>query len=90
MSYEPLGERALLRVPNEDEESTTETGLVMPAGADKGEHVQTAEVVAVGETVAAQCPVNVGDTVVVGKFAGTQINDELMLVTYDEIMARKS
>jgi chaperonin GroES len=67
MKFTPLGERALVKMV--EGEQTTESGIVLPDTAK--ERPQTGEVVAVGEFKEG-AKVEVGDVVVLRKFAGTE------------------
>lgn len=80
MKFKPLGNRALLKRVEREEE--TASGIVLPDTAK--EKPQTAEVVAVGAHE--DVKVSVGDVVVVGKYAGTEftIDDEEHLVVEGE------
>jgi chaperonin GroES len=80
MKFKPLGNRALLKRVEQEEQ--TASGIVLPDTAK--EKPQTAEVVAVGAHE--DVKVIVGDVVVVGKYAGTefQIEDEEHLIVDGE------
>jgi chaperonin GroES len=80
MKFKPLGNRALLKRVEREEE--TASGIVLPDTAK--EKPQTAEVVAVGAHE--DVKVSVGDVVVVGKYAGTEftVDDEEHLVVEGE------
>lgn len=69
MKFTPLGERALVKMV--EGEQTTESGIVLPDTAK--EEPQTAEVVAVGQFEEG-AKVDVGDVVVLRKFAGTEVD----------------
>jgi chaperonin GroES len=66
MNFKPLGERLLVK--SVEESNTTASGIIIPDNAK--EKPNRAEVVAVGSEVN---NVNVGDTVVYGKYAGTEL-----------------
>jgi chaperonin GroES len=66
MNFKPLGERLLVK--SVEESNTTASGIIIPDNAK--EKPNRAEVVAVGSEVN---DVNVGDTVVYGKYAGTEL-----------------
>jgi chaperonin GroES len=80
MKFKPLGNRALVKLVEREEE--TASGIVLPDTAK--EKPQTAEVVAVGAHE--DVKVNTGDVVVVGKYAGTEfkIDDEEHLIVDGE------
>ena len=80
MKFKPLGNRALLRMVEREEE--TSSGIVLPDTAK--EKPQTAEVVAVGAHE--DVKVAVGDVVVFRKYAGTEfkIDDEEHLIVEGE------
>jgi chaperonin GroES len=88
----PLGDRVLVR-PSEGEEQTT-GGIFLPDTARK--KPQEGEVLAVGpgrvtkKGERAPIAVNVGDTVIYSKWAGTEIRvdgEDLMLIDEDSILA---
>ena len=83
MKFKPLGERALIK-PIEREEQTA-SGIVLPDTAK--ERPQTAEVVAVGD--AEETKVSVGDVVVFKKYGGTEFRlegEDYLIVDADDIL----
>ncbi|QOP41697.1 co-chaperone GroES [Sulfurimonas marina] len=66
MNFKPLGERILVK--SVEESNTTASGIIIPDNAK--EKPNRAEVIAISEEIT---NVNVGDTVVYGKYSGTQI-----------------
>lgn len=66
MNFKPLGERLLVKTV--EEAKTTASGIIIPDNAK--EKPNRAEVIAVGNEVK---DVNVGDTVVYGKYSGTEL-----------------
>jgi chaperonin GroES len=66
MNFKPLGERLLVK--SVEESNTTASGIIIPDNAK--EKPNRAEVVAVGSDVE---DVKVSDTVVYGKYAGTEL-----------------
>jgi chaperonin GroES len=80
MKFKPLGNRALVKMVEREEE--TSSGIVLPDTAK--EKPQTAEVVAVGAHE--DVKVAVGDVVVFRKYAGTEfkIDDEEHLIVDGE------
>lgn len=84
MKFKPLGERALVKMV--DGEQTTESGIVLPDTAK--EEPQTAEVVEVGQFEEG-VKVEVGDVVVLRKFAGTEVEldgEEHLIVEVEDIL----
>ena len=84
MKLTPLGERALVKMV--EREQTTESGIVLPDTAK--EKPQTAEVVSVAQFEAG-VKVEVGDVVVLRKFAGTEIDvdgEEHLIVKVEDIL----
>ena len=69
MNFKPLGERLLVK--SVEESNTTASGIIIPDNAK--EKPNRAEVLAVGSEVE---DVKVGDTVVYGKYAGTELTLE--------------
>ena len=83
MKFKPLGERALIK-PIEREEQTA-SGIVLPDTAK--ERPQTAEVVAVGD--AEEIKVSVGDVVIFRKYGGTEFTiegEDHLIVEADDIL----
>lgn len=66
MNFQPLGDRVLVQAVVE--ENTTASGIIIPDNAK--EKPNRAEVKAVGDFVKS---INVGDTIVYGKYAGTEL-----------------
>lgn len=84
MKFKPLGERALVRMIEREEQ--TASGIVLPDTA-KGKP-QTAEVVAVGHFEDG-VKVDVGEVVVLRKFAGTEVKldgEEHLIVDAKDIL----
>ncbi len=85
MKLTPLGERALVKMV--EGEQTTESGIVLPDTAK--EKPQTAEVVEVGQFEEEGAKVEVGDVVVLRKFAGTEVDldgEEHLIVKVEDIL----
>ncbi len=94
MALVPLGDRIVVR-PLEDDEETTGGGIIIPDTAK--EKPQEGEIVAVGpgkllDSGERQAPsVAVGDKVLYGKYAGTEIKyggEDLLIVREDDILAK--
>ncbi len=91
MKLKPLADRVVIKMAEAEE--TTKSGLIL-AGSAK-EKPEVAEVLAVGPggTVngkEVKMEVAVGDKVIVGKYAGTNVKidgEELIIVRQDEILA---
>ncbi len=66
MNFKPLGDRVLVKTV--EEANTTASGIIIPDNAK--EKPNRAEVIAVGSDVE---DVKVGDTVVYGKYSGTEL-----------------
>ena len=84
MKFKPLGERALVKMVEREEE--TASGIVLPDTA-KGKP-QTAEVVAVGQFENG-IKVDVGEVVVLRKYAGTEVKldgEEHLIVAAEDIL----
>ena len=85
MKFKPLGERALVKMVDEGEQ-TTASGIVLPDTAK--EKPQTAEVVAVGEFENG-IRVSEGDVIVFAKYSGTEIKldgDDYMILDAEDIL----
>ena len=84
MRIKPLGERALVKMV--EREQMTESGIMLPDTAR--EKPQSAEVVAVGQSEEG-VKVEVGDVVVLRKFAGTEVKldgEEHLIVEVEDIL----
>lgn len=84
----PLNDRVFIK--RLESEEMTESGLFIPASAQ--EKTQTGEVLAVGggrkDTSGAVLPleVKVGDMVYFGKYAGTEVDKDHLIIREDEIL----
>lgn len=67
MNFQPLGERVLVKAVTE--EKKTASGIIIPDNAK--EKPNKAEVVAVSDEIT---NIKIGDTVVFGKYAGTELS----------------
>lgn len=84
----PVGDRVLVK--RVEEEATTTGGIIIPEAAK--EKTQTGTVLAIGpgrvdqqgNRIALQ--VKKGDTVYFGKFAGTDLGDDHLILREDEIL----
>ncbi|MCD8144048.1 MAG: co-chaperone GroES [Oscillospiraceae bacterium] len=91
MNLKPLADRVIIKMAEAEE--TTKGGLIL-TGAAK-EKPEVAEVLAVGpggnvNGKEVKMEVSVGDKVIVGKYAGTNVKvdgEELIIVRQDEILA---
>ena len=91
MTLKPLSDRVVVKMVELEE--TTKSGIILPGTAK--EKPQVAEVVAVGPGATKDgkivpMTVKVGDKVITGKYAGTEIklgNDEYVIVGQDDILA---
>ena len=83
----PLADRVVIKM--KENEETTKSGIIL-AGASK-EKPQFAEVLEVGPgTEKIKMEVKKGDSVVVSKYAGTEIKyqgEDLVIVSQDDILA---
>lgn len=83
MKFRPIGERALVRLVEREEKTTS--GIVLPDTAK--EKPQTAEVVAVGD--AEEVKVSEGDVIVFAKYSGTEIKldgEDYMILDAEDIL----
>jgi len=92
MNIRPLHDRAIIR--RMEEERTSAGGIVLPGSAT--EKPIRGEVIAVGHGKilengdVRQLDVKVGDTVLFGKYSGTEVklnDEELLVMREDDIMA---
>ncbi|MFT7861181.1 MAG: co-chaperone GroES [Sulfurimonas sp.] len=82
MNFKPLGERVLVK--SIEEENTTASGIIIPDNAK--EKPNRAEVIAVSDAVS---NVKVGDKVVFGKYAGTQLaleGQDYIVLELDDVL----
>ena len=77
MQFRPIGERALLK-PAEQEEEKTASGIVLPQTTKQ--RPQTARVIAIGDSEDGK--INEGELMVFAKYSGTEIklDDEAYLI----------
>ena len=93
MKLRPLNDKVAVKfVEEESGEEKTESGIVLPDTAQKDEKPQQGEVVAVGDKCCedGESPVEVGDTVVFDKFAGSNIEldeEEFIILDLDDVLA---
>jgi chaperonin GroES len=84
MNFKPFGDRVLVKV--KEVENKTEGGIILPDNASKDKPTE-GEVIEVGGNPK---NIEVGDTVIFGKYAGTEITldgeDYLILETYKDIL----
>jgi chaperonin GroES len=83
MKLKPLGERALVKMIESEEQ--TASGIVLPDTARQ--KPQTAEVVAVGASD--EVKVSVGDVVVLAKYSGTEVKidgEGHLIIDADDIL----
>lgn len=84
MNFKPFGNRILAKIP--EEKTQTQSGIFLPDNASKEKPTQ-AEVVAISITTE---NINIGDTVVYAKYAGTSLTiddvDYLVLDTEKDIL----
>lgn len=83
MKFKPLGDRALVKIVEREEKTTS--GIVLPDTAK--EKPQTAEVIAVGK--GEEVKVSKGDVVVFAKYSGTEIKldgEDYMILDADDIL----
>ncbi len=94
MALTPLGDRVLVKRPNEDEQ-TTSGGIIIPDTAK--EKPQEGKVVSVGDGrllddgTRQELNVSAGDKVLFGKFAGTEVEyegEEYLILREDDILAK--
>ncbi|NLV98411.1 MAG: co-chaperone GroES [Clostridiaceae bacterium] len=91
MKIRPLGDRVVIRMLESEE--TTKGGIVLPSSAK--EKPQVAEIVAVGpggiiEGKDVIMEVEVGDRVLISKYAGTEVkvdDDEFTILRQGDILA---
>lgn len=91
MNIRPLADRVVVKAAEVEE--TTKSGIILAASAQ--EKPQFAEVVAVGpggevDGKSVEMYVNVGDKVIIGKYAGTEVKlnkEEYTIVRQSDILA---
>jgi chaperonin GroES len=94
MRIKPLRDRVAVKFKSlEEEEKKTESGIVLPETAKKDEKPQQGEVTAVGNECCnddGEPVVEVGDTVVFDKFAGTEVtleDEDFIILSLDDLLA---
>ena len=95
MNLVPVHDKIVVKLINEAEEKSTESGLILPDTANQG-GVLEAEVIAVSEGVYSQTKemipivVKVGDTILIGKHHGGQeykLNgEEVVILSQNEVL----
>lgn len=86
--FRPLADRVLVK--RVEEEETTAGGIIIPEAAK--EKAQMGKVLAVGpgrtDVKGATIPlqIKIGDVVYFGKFAGTDLGDDYLIVREDEVL----
>ena len=86
MNIRPLGDRVVIE-PTPAEEKTS-SGIIIPDTAK--EKPQEGKVIAVPESKDSEITVKVGDTVLYGKFAGTEISidgNDYLIMSETDILA---
>lgn len=87
VNIKPLGSRVLVKV--QEAEAVTKSGIIIPDSAK--EKPQKGEVMAVGAgTKDETMEVKVGDVVLYGKYAGTNVeldNEEYLILNQSDILA---
>ena len=90
MEIKPLGRRVLVEeIKEENEEETTEGGIVIPESAQEKDNYIKAEVLAVGTDE--NIEVEKGDKVILSGFSGTDVEmggKELTIVKDKDILAK--
>lgn len=85
MNFKPLGKRVL--VQRTEEETKTASGIIIPDNAK--EKPQMGKVVAASKKVEERGELKVGDTVVFGKYSGTEVKvdgKDYLVMSIDDIM----
>ena len=92
MTLKPFSDRVVIKMVETEE--TTKSGIVLPGNAK--EKPQMAEVIAVGpggivDGKEVKMYVEVGDKVIINKYAGTEVkleNDEYTIVKQSDVLAK--
>ncbi len=85
MTFKPLGERVLLE--RIEEPTKTATGIIIPDNAK--EKPLTAKVIAISKEIKKEGVINVGDKVIFGKYAGTELSldgKDYLVMSQDDIL----
>ena len=91
MKLQPLGDRILIKV--KEEEKTTATGILLPDTAKEKPVMGTVLAVGNGEIVdGKKVPLDVkeGDTVIYSKYAGSEVkfeNEEYLILRQSDVLA---
>ena len=91
-TLKPLGNRVLVK--KQPEEETSKGGIIL-TGSDKDKQCACGEVLAVGPGsmeggAQREMQVSVKDIVLFSKYAGTEVEDGLLLMNEDDILAIKA
>lgn len=92
----PTQDNVIIKLPKQEKEKTTTSGIIVATANTQQEMPEQGEVVAVGkgrylnsgELIPSE--VKVGDTIIFNKFAGTKIsseNEEFLIVRENDILA---
>lgn len=92
MKIKPLNDKVAVKLIEEEKEEKTKGGIVLPDTAKTDEKPQQGKVVAIGSKCCedGEPEVNIGDTVVYDKFAGTDITveeEEYVIVGIEDVLA---
>jgi chaperonin GroES len=85
MTFQPLGERVLLK--RIEEPTKTASGIIIPDNAK--EKPLNGEVISVSKEIEDEGTISVGDRVIFAKYAGTELNldgEEYLVMNADEIL----
>ena len=93
MEIKPLRDRVAVKIKEVEEEEKTQSGIVLPETAKKNEKPQQGEVTAVGNECCndeGEKLIEIGDTVVFDKFAGTEItveDEDFIVLSLEDVLA---
>lgn len=93
MDIKPLKDRVAVKIKDLEEEEKTQGGIVLPESAKKNEKPQQGKVTAVGNECCnddGEDLLELGDTVVFDKFAGTEITldgEDFIILSLDDVLA---
>lgn len=84
-NLQPLGKRIIVRIKEHEEK--TSGGIILTTMMSEKNYAM-ATVVAVPERKEDSIPVDEGDTVLIGKYAGTPVGADLIIIQENEVLAK--
>ena len=86
MNFKPYGNRIVVK--RHDRNNTTKTGIILPDTAGATE-ANSGDIVAIGDEVSKD--VELGDSVMFGKYAGSEINideEQYLIINFEDVLGK--